>query len=34
VSYLKEPVVGMACMKEPARLIRPRAIISWLASTG
>ena len=30
----KEPVVGMACTKEPRMLQIPKATISWLASTG
>jgi hypothetical protein len=30
----KEPVVGIEEKKEPAKLQNPRAIISWLASTG
>ena len=30
----KEPVVGMDEKNEPKKLQKPRAIISWLASTG
>ena len=30
----KEPVVGIACTKEPRMLQIPKATISWLASTG
>lgn len=31
---LNDPVVGMDWTKEPNKLQTPRAIISWLASTG
>ena len=30
----KEPVMGIELTKDPTRLQKPRAIISWLASTG
>jgi hypothetical protein len=32
--YLNEPVMGMEERKEPNMLQRPKAIISWLASSG
>jgi hypothetical protein len=34
LAYLKEAVTGMEPTKEPRMLVRPRAIISWLESTG
>ena len=34
LGYLKEAVTGMELTNDPRMLARPRAIISWLESTG